>query len=442
MARRLADLDVDRGPAVDLVIDGESVRAHGGDCIAEAAWCAGQQTLSRSLKYHRPRGAFCFEGHCSGCLMRVDGVPNVRTCLEPCRDGQVVTSQNALPSAQLDALGVVDFIFGKKLDHHTLMTSVTPLNRVANKVVRQLSGLGTLPDRAGMQPAVREVCPDVCVIGGGPAGLAAAIAAASAGADVVLVDDQRTLGGSLRALAGGNTRVARLAMQARELGVELAPQATAIGYFAEEDVLAVALGAEAWRIAARNWIWASGGYAMNLPLIDNDRPGVLAARAVARLLHERGILLADRAVVIWDERPGAQAEANALAASLRVAGAMVTTVAAASVARVIGSPAATGVVLVDGDLIEAGLVAVAATPAPASEGARQHGCAVELSPSRGGYRVIVDGDGRTTVAGVWACGDVTGYMGPELALVHGAHVGAAVVATRRPQGLDPLRGQP
>lgn len=436
MARRLADpapgRAADRGPAVELHVDGELVRGLASDSIAEAAWCADIAVLSRSLKYHRPRGAFCLEGHCSGCLMRVDGRPSVRTCVEPCHDGQVVTSQNALPSAQLDALGVVDRVFTRKLDHHTLMTAAAPLNRIANLVVRQLSGLGELPDGAGPSPAVGELAPDVCVIGGGPAGLAAAIACASGGAAVVLIDDQLELGGSLRAVAGGVARVSRLVAQARDAGVEVLPRATVLGYFPEERVLAVASADAAWRLRAATWIWASGGYPSNLSLIDNDRPGVLAARAVARLLRARGVLVADRVAIVRADGPLLAAEAEALAVDLRRAGALVRVVRAAEVARVLGSSRATGVELVDGDVFDAGAVAIAATPAPASEGPRQHGCVVELAPARGGYRVIVDGDGRTSVAGVWACGDVTGYLGPELALAHGAHVGAAVMAGGAP----------
>ena len=161
---------IDRSKPISFRFDGRSHTGFAGDTLAAALLANGVTLVGRSFKYHRPRGAFCLEGHCSGCLMRVDGVPNVRTCLEPCRDGAVATSQNALPSAQLDALGVVDFIFGKKLDHHTLMTAATPLNRVANKVVRQLSGLGTLPDGARAAPPVEDHATDVCVVGAGHGG--------------------------------------------------------------------------------------------------------------------------------------------------------------------------------------------------------------------------------------------------------------------------------
>src|SRR5689334_13842807 len=156
--------------------------------------------MSRSLKYHRPRSFFCLEGHCSGCLVRIDGVPNLRACQTPCHSGAEVQGQNAFPSAEVDLLGAVDFLFSRGMDHHTLMTGSSVLNRLANKVVRQLSGLGKLPDHAPPElPEVHRYDVDVCVIGGGPAGLAAAREIARAGRRVVLVDDQMRPGGSLRA---------------------------------------------------------------------------------------------------------------------------------------------------------------------------------------------------------------------------------------------------
>jgi thioredoxin reductase len=79
--------------------------------------------------------------------------------------------------------------------------------------------------------------------------------------------------------------------------------------------------------------------------------------------------------------------------------------------------------------VDCDLIAVAAIPSPASEGPRQHGCKVALDPDAGGFRVIVDEHGKTSTAGVWAAGDVTGYMGPQRATADGARVGANVAAS-------------
>lgn len=134
-----------------------------------------------------------------GCLMRVNGVPNIRTCMQRCSEGDRLETQNAYPSAERDLLGAVDFVFSKGMNHHTLMTGSKFLNRVTQKIVRQLSGLGELPDASRQSSlALSRATGRGLVLGGGAAGLCAAIAAAEGGAQTVLVDEGLRLGGSLR----------------------------------------------------------------------------------------------------------------------------------------------------------------------------------------------------------------------------------------------------
>lgn len=405
------------------------MRAFADESVAAAAFASGARVLSRSLKYHRPRTFFCFEGHCSGCLVRLDGVPNLRACQAPCHAAAEIHGQNAFPSAEIDLLGAVDFLFSRGMDHHTLMTGSSVLNRLANKVVRQLSGLGKLPDHvAGELPGVHRYDVDVCVIGGGAAGLAAATACASAHRSTVLVDDQMRPGGSLRADPRTGRRIADAAVDATAAaGVAILARSTAIGYFPEDDggVLAVASPDRLYRIYAKRWIWATGGYAVNLPFPDNDRPGVLAARGVGRLLVDHGILAGDKISVVEVAHPSIHDDARALTAALTEAGADVTRVPLERVHGVRGRGWTTALDTIDGK-VECDVVAVAAIPAPASEGARQQGCAVVLDPEAGGFKIVVDEHGRTNVPNVYACGDVTGYLGPTAAQADGARVGALV----------------
>lgn len=430
MARRLPGYEAVRGDAIELRIAETSVRAYADESIAAAALANGVRVLSRSLKYHRPRTFFCLEGHCSGCLVRLGGVPNLRACQAPCAAGAEVSGQNAFPSAEVDLLGAVDFLFSRGLDHHTLMTGSSVLNKLANKVVRQLSGLGKLPDAAVHDyPEVQRYDVDACVIGGGPAGLEAALQLARAGRSTVLVDDQLRPGGSLRADPRTGRGVAEASWRAvTEAGVAVLSRSTAIGFFPEDDggVLAVSAPDRMYRVYARAWVWATGGYAVNLPFPDNDRPGVIAARAVGRLLVDHGIVAGDRVCMI--EVPEITEDANALAAALAAAGADVHRIALDRVLGVRGRGWASCVDVVD-DKVDCDLVAVAAVPAPASEGARQQGCKVVLDPPAGGFRIVVDEQGRTSTPGVWACGDVCGYMGPAAAAADGARVGANVVAS-------------
>lgn len=423
MARRLPGFDAHRGDAIEIRISDGAVRAYREESVAAAAFASGTKIMSRSLKYHRPRTFFCLEGHCSGCLVRLDGVPNIRACLHPCSPGVEIEGQNAFPSAEVDLLGAVDFLFARGMDHHTLMTGSSVLNRLANKVVRQLSGLGKLPARPHTElPDVAPRDVDVCVIGAGPAGLAAATACARGGKRTLLVDDQMRAGGSFRADPRSGRGVAETRrLEAEQAGVEILARATAIGAFPEEGgVVPVATPDRLYRVTARDFVWATGGYAVNLPIGDNDRPGVIAARAVGRLLVDHGILAGDRIAIV--EIPEVAHDVDALAIALTQAGAEVTRVQLANAGGVRGRAWASGLDTTTGR-VDCDIVAPAGIPAPASEGPRQHGCEVVLDPARGGFRVVVDERGCTTTPRVWACGDVTGYMGPARAADDGDRVG-------------------
>ncbi|MBP9089138.1 MAG: (2Fe-2S)-binding protein [Kofleriaceae bacterium] len=431
--------------------------AHATDSYAAAAWLAGQRVLSRSLKYHRPRGAFCLEGHCSGCLVRIDGVPNLRACQASCRDGASLESQNAFPSAEFDVLGAVDQVYRRGMNHHTLMTSATVLNNVANRVVRALSGLGKLPtvstahnETETGQPVV-HVEIDVAIVGGGPSGLAAAAHLAASGRSVLLLDEQLELGGSYLADVRFGRRAAATAIAAaQDAGASMLAQTTVIGYFAEpgnirQGVMIACHGAGhgRWheatllRIHAKRWLWATGGYASNLPFNNNDRPGVIAARAAARLLTAHDIVAGERIVMIVDGARGgaaaseARRHAAALTEALTTHGAAVRSVALADVAAastaLIGNEV-TSIELHSGECIECDTVAVVALPSPASEGPRMQGCAVTLDPDVGGYAVAIDRHGRTSVRGAYATGDVTGFVGPAAAALHGAAIAAVIIA--------------
>ena len=86
-------LEFERGAAVSFTFDGAAVPAYTGETIAAALYAAGFRTLASSPVQHRPRGLFCAIGNCSSCMMVVDGVTNVKTCIELVRDGMVVETQ-------------------------------------------------------------------------------------------------------------------------------------------------------------------------------------------------------------------------------------------------------------------------------------------------------------------------------------------------------------
>ncbi len=86
-------LDFKKGAKVNFTFDGAKVEGYEGEPIAAALHAAGVRVLSHSRNYKRPRGFWCAIGNCSSCNMRVNGVPNVRTCVEPLQDGMIVETQ-------------------------------------------------------------------------------------------------------------------------------------------------------------------------------------------------------------------------------------------------------------------------------------------------------------------------------------------------------------
>ncbi len=432
-----------RGAPLTFELEGEPVRAYEGEPVAIALHAAGVTTLGRSPKYHRPRGVFCLDGHCASCALRIDGRPSRRACATPARAGLRCERQNAFPSADVDLLTAADWLFPEGMDHHTLMTGSRVGNALFLKLVREMGGAGTLPDvPAPDAPPVRDETIDACVVGAGPAGLAAAraIAEAAPGARVVVFDEQPTPGGSLLALAGGTAHAMSLADAAARAGARLEAGAAALAYYAEEAgpsgaraLLAVAARDGLRRVSARRFLYATGGYDQNLPFVDNDRPGVVSARACGRLAFHWGVrpVPRDERVIVVDGAP----TAGPLARGLAAAGVDVEVIDLAR-DRVLEAEGATRLrgLVVAGPTrrrrrVAGAMVAVATLPAPASELPRQHGARVRLDPARGGFVALVDGDFATSAPGVFACGDVTGYVGAEAAAAAGAAAGRALAAS-------------
>lgn len=416
-----------RGRAITVELDGAPVRAYLGEPLGVALFASEVRLLARSPKYHRPRGLFCAAGQCGSCLMRVDGRPNVRACVEPVHEGMTCERQNAFPDVELDLLRAADWMFPGGMDHHRLMTGSRLGNELFVKLVRQMGGSGTLPDQPAEElPEATDELVDLCIVGAGPAGLAAAEAAlrARSGLRLLMVDEQDLPGGSWLAEPGGVERGKAAARAITAAGGRLWLRSSALAIFpgsagaphpapdAADGLLAVARPEGLARIRARRFIHATGAYDQNLPLPNSDQPGALAARAVGRLAFRFGVR-PGRRVVIVRAAERAPAYLSRLAEGLRQLRVTVEVVEAGEQPRL--------------DL-DRDVLAMGAQPAPASELARQHGARVRFDLEGGGFVVITDGSGMC-VPGVFVAGDITGYLGPEAAAVAGNRVGAHVAST-------------
>ena len=403
-----------------ISLDGQFVDAQAGDTVAEALLRARITTFSRSIKYHRPRGPFCFSGSCGQCLMQIDGFPSQLACRVRAQEGMKCVRQNAPLGADTDVLRAADFVFSGGLDHHHLLTGSKLLGRVALEVARRLAGLGELPQ--AVQPvvagAVRKV--RLAIVGGGPAGLSAARAA---GADAVLIEREDELGGAVRL---GLAQAADLSAPC-----EVLLQAECVGLYANDTrlpgnaLLAVRLAANpnahpaqsAVRLlvlVADNVIVANGAAPQPVPFAGVDRPGVYAARGLLALNGR----IASRIVVVGDGE-----EAQACAAALRKKGyEVLREVRASSALRALGNPVKA--LDVDGERVRCDAVAIAAGPSPLHELATSVGAQARWDSAIGGFPVQIDAQGRTSVPWLFAAGRVAGQGGARAA-ESGALAGAA-----------------
>ena len=305
-------LTIQRGNRVWFKFNGRRISAYEGETIAPALFAAGIRIFSRSFKYHRPRGLFCMFGHCSHCLMRVDGVPNVRTCMAPVRSGAQVESQNAWPSLKFDLAalaGSLDFLIRPGFQYRRFIQPRWAYH-IWEQFLRRMAGIGTLAEVKNPLPSKRRTAaPEILVVGGGTAGLSAALHAAQTGSQVWLVERESVLGGrglydtSVIEVPGEPTEtfrsdyVNKLAQAVeRSTNCRVLKHATAFAWY-DEGILAVSRPAEFWEMKPGRVIVATGSYENPMIFENNDLPGIFTAGAVQRLMHGYYIRPGRRAVV-------------------------------------------------------------------------------------------------------------------------------------------------
>ena len=209
---------IDRGTAVEFTFEGRRVSGFRGDTISSALTAEGVRILGRSFKYHRPRGLLSAAGHDVNAMMQVRNggrsVPNVRADIVPVQSGWDVTAVNTRGGLARDSLSVFNRLgaflpvgFYYKAFHSKRWFPHW------ERMFRNLTGLGKVDFEAPARstPKRYDFC-DVLVVGAGPSGLAAALAAAERGASVLLVDENPAAGGSgLYARGGASDNAERTA---------------------------------------------------------------------------------------------------------------------------------------------------------------------------------------------------------------------------------------
>jgi sarcosine oxidase, subunit alpha len=313
---------LERERTVSFTFDGRRVEALAGDTIGSALYAAGRRTFSRSFKYHRRRGLLCCAGNCPNCLVAVDGAPGVRACTEPVREGARVEHLNAVPGLEFDLMSAIDAVGGPLTPpgfYYKTFIRPRRLWPAYEWVLRHAAGLGRLAktqEERRWRTEYRRRHADVLVVGGGHAGLAAAIAAAEAGADVVLVDDGPEPGGRLL-WEGGHERARALAGHARAAGVELLCSASAIGHF--DGLVPVWQGDTLHQVRAQQHVYATGAIEQPLLFAGNDLPGVMLSSGALRLAALYAVRPGARAVVATSSDRGVWAALTLAGAGVEIA---------------------------------------------------------------------------------------------------------------------------
>jgi len=391
--------------------------------------------LRRSIQYHRPQGPFCGIGHCAGCLVRVNGRPNVRACRYEPTEGDSVTTENSWPSPAWDVFGAIGLLTPGGVDTLHGLRRPAWATGLYQRMVRRLAGTGEPPTeaaaRALVAPAI-ERSSDVVVVGAGDAGRSIAEALVATGVRPLLLERE------LRTLPVDGAEV-----MSATTAVFLPPPSD--GANRRFTLVAFREPARGVRLDAAAVVLATGGYDASLLFRGNDRPGVVSADAVMSLTIPPRAPPFERAVVVG----GGPRAAEVLA---RCADAVEAVVAPEEIRpEVVRAAADAGVALYPRSLllrtegrnrvhavrvrargngaetrIACDAVVLAHRRVPHTQLFFQAGAAMEWQSSVGAYFPRTSSNGSTSVPGLFAAGWAAGVPISERA-THARAVAAAIL---------------
>ncbi|MDF1607861.1 sarcosine oxidase subunit alpha [Hoeflea sp. YIM 152468] len=307
-----------------FTFDRKVLTAVEGDTLASALLANGIHLTGRSFKYHRPRGMLSAGSEEPNALLDVGRdaarrTPNIRATVQEVYDGLQAKSQNRWPSLAFDVGGINNLaspFFAAGFYYKTFMWPKAAWKKLYEPIIRAAAGLGVAPsERDPDHYANHFIHCDVLVIGGGAAGLTAALAAAHAGAEVIVCDEQAETGGAFHhdtdatvdGVSGWDWAQAATAELRAMDNVKVLTRTTAFGYQAQNHVVLVERVTEhlanpdaslprerLWQVRARQVIIATGAIERHMVFANNDRPGIMLASAARTYLNHYGVAVGSK----------------------------------------------------------------------------------------------------------------------------------------------------
>ena len=344
---RLEGGQIDRSRMLNFTFDGKSYQGYAGDTLASALLANNVRLMGRSFKYHRPRGVLTAGSEEPNAIMELrDGArqePNTRATTAELFDGLTAKSQNKIGSLRFDLMAINDR-FSNFLTagfyYKTFMWPAAFWEKVYEPIIRKAAGLGSISFQDDPDEYDRGFlhC-DLLIIGAGPSGLAAALTAGRAGAQVILADEDYTMGGRLNSERfsltdqSGAEWAAKTVKELAELpNVRVMARTTILGAFDHgiygalervSDHLALPDAGKPrqilWRIYTKRSLLCAGATERPIAFENNDRPGIMLAGAMRSYANRWAVTAAQNVAIFTNNDDGHKTAADLHSAGVQVA---------------------------------------------------------------------------------------------------------------------------